>query len=534
MGLRLVSEASPAVFFSYSHQDAATTMAIVGALERRGLSVWYDRQRLQAGESIVGEIDRALKRSSHVIVLASTAYKPSSFAYDHEFAPAIAARKHIIPILHGVEASDLPSVILSANLGISSDAGPDAVGDELVRILRPSLGRMDGKRRAAVALALTDLLPEGNDEDQTPLASWHSALLVAEENAEVETLLARALEKALSDYSPAAMFLSAARWNSDPNHPPPPERSAIDNRVRSLQLDGLMIDAHRLASYALWYVWPELLRNPRLKTLAASESGDGDDHRDVASHTALLRDGGRFVDPALPLGLAATCIVDRASAADARLLAEAIADAPPDGRSVLALAARWSPEIRQAIVDSVRCAVAMPVDTASSKRSAALRTAIACLAVLREAGSPANDLRDVVVDFAIRCGSPEAAVRATEAVADSDPTTFEALWVRTGHPAAVAAVRRLAQDGAPTDALTPRLQIAVRSALPSATRAELDAVRADERLMEVWLDALGPVLNGEQYALLSEVVEGVHPGRSSRAARRQQKGVRVRPEDANG
>lgn len=534
MDSRLVSEASPAVFFSYSHQDAATTVAIVEALEKRGLSVWYDRQRLQAGESIVGEIDQALKRSSHVIVLASAAYKPSSFAYDHEFAPAIAARKHIIPILHGAEASELPSVILSANLGISSDAGPDAVGDELVRILRPSLRRMDGKRRAALALALADLLPDGNDGDQTPLGSWHSALLAAEENAEVETLLSRALEKASSDYSPAAMFLSAARWTSNPDHPAPPERSAIDKRVRSLELEGFTAGAHRLASYALLHLWPALLRDPRFRTLAANVSDDGDDYRDVALQTASLRDSGHFVDPALPLGLAATLIADRATAADAHLLAGAIADAPSAGRSALALAARWSPEIRDAIGESVRRAAATPVEAAPSKRSAALRTAISCLAVLREAGTTANDLRDLVIGFAMQCGSPEDAVRAAEAVADSDPATFDALWVRTGHPAAAAAVRRLVQDGAPADSLPPRLQMAVCSALPSATRAELDAVRSDERVLEAWLDALGPVLNREQYALLSEVAEGAHPGRSSKAARRQQKGVRARPEDANG
>jgi len=84
------------VFISYEHTDYPRARRIAEALERRGLTVWWDR-KLLAGDAFEETIRKALDAARCVIVLWSKASVTSNWVKDE----AGAAAKHdiLVPIL---------------------------------------------------------------------------------------------------------------------------------------------------------------------------------------------------------------------------------------------------------------------------------------------------------------------------------------------------------------------------------------------------------------------------------------------------
>jgi hypothetical protein len=90
----------PKVFISHSasHSNKEWLQQFVYALERQGFSVWLDESSLGLGESIVQQIDEAL-RSSDIIVflLDENAVKNPNIFF--EFGVAVATGKVVVPIV---------------------------------------------------------------------------------------------------------------------------------------------------------------------------------------------------------------------------------------------------------------------------------------------------------------------------------------------------------------------------------------------------------------------------------------------------
>lgn len=59
------------VFVSHAHVDNALCDRYVAALRSRGLDVWYDRNNLQAGQALSGEIQRQIQQRSAFVVMVS-------------------------------------------------------------------------------------------------------------------------------------------------------------------------------------------------------------------------------------------------------------------------------------------------------------------------------------------------------------------------------------------------------------------------------------------------------------------------------
>jgi hypothetical protein len=66
------------VFVSYRHSDAETVRLLVSALERRGLSVWFDASSVADFGSISEAARRGLAESKALVVYYSAGYPQSS------------------------------------------------------------------------------------------------------------------------------------------------------------------------------------------------------------------------------------------------------------------------------------------------------------------------------------------------------------------------------------------------------------------------------------------------------------------------
>lgn len=80
------------VFISHSSQDKPWVRRLVDDLERHGLSVWLDERRMRIGDSIVGEINRALRAADRLIIVLSR-HSVASAWVDNELEYALMAEK---------------------------------------------------------------------------------------------------------------------------------------------------------------------------------------------------------------------------------------------------------------------------------------------------------------------------------------------------------------------------------------------------------------------------------------------------------
>ena len=95
MGARALAD----LFISYARVDHDQTAQLAQALERRGLSVWWDRE-LVGGDEFSAEIEKALEAAGAVIVCWSAAGAKSRWVKD-EASLAADANKLISISLDG-------------------------------------------------------------------------------------------------------------------------------------------------------------------------------------------------------------------------------------------------------------------------------------------------------------------------------------------------------------------------------------------------------------------------------------------------
>jgi hypothetical protein len=128
------------VFVSHAGPDRGTFVnALVGELQRRGLSVWYSESEITLGDSLRARIDDGLAFSRFGVVVVSPAFFAREWTKTELDSLAARAnregRKVILPVWHEMTLDQVGarSPMLAAVAGISSAQGVEAVADALVR-----------------------------------------------------------------------------------------------------------------------------------------------------------------------------------------------------------------------------------------------------------------------------------------------------------------------------------------------------------------------------------------------------------------
>lgn len=103
------------VFISYSYKDKPFVEWLVAALSQEGISVWYDQQEIQVGDSLQSKIEEGLRASTFIIVVLSKSSLESKWIrFELNSALLYSAQKSgikILPVL--IEKVEIPFDIAS-------------------------------------------------------------------------------------------------------------------------------------------------------------------------------------------------------------------------------------------------------------------------------------------------------------------------------------------------------------------------------------------------------------------------------------
>lgn len=89
---------TPKVFISYSHSDQDWAEKFAESMIKSGVSVWFDKFNIKAGESISEAIEKGLRDSDVVVLLVNSENikRPNLF---FELGAALGMNKTIIPVV---------------------------------------------------------------------------------------------------------------------------------------------------------------------------------------------------------------------------------------------------------------------------------------------------------------------------------------------------------------------------------------------------------------------------------------------------
>ena len=129
-------------FISHAHEDKASFVhGLAEELSGRGLSIWYDDDVLEVGDSVRRAIDEGLRNSEFGVVVISRDFMNKDWT-NRELDGILALEhgpKRLLPIWHGVERTDVEkySPTVAGRFAVRSAIGVEAVADALCR----SMGR---------------------------------------------------------------------------------------------------------------------------------------------------------------------------------------------------------------------------------------------------------------------------------------------------------------------------------------------------------------------------------------------------------
>jgi len=109
------------VFFSYGHDENVKYVLIVKEyLEKRGFKVYFDQERLEAGDDWDFELEKALKRQKNVVffITPHSARRPKGFCLN-ELAMALVLKREIFPVMLEQEVPPL-SIVRKQYLDLTS------------------------------------------------------------------------------------------------------------------------------------------------------------------------------------------------------------------------------------------------------------------------------------------------------------------------------------------------------------------------------------------------------------------------------
>jgi predicted nucleotide-binding protein len=86
------------VFISYSSADSELARSLAHKLNEAGIDVWYDREEIRWGDSLIDATQEALKSASAIIMIISKDYNESNWTA-FERGAAHSLNKKILPII---------------------------------------------------------------------------------------------------------------------------------------------------------------------------------------------------------------------------------------------------------------------------------------------------------------------------------------------------------------------------------------------------------------------------------------------------
>jgi hypothetical protein len=123
------------VFISHSTKDDRVVEDIRKALERLGVEVWTDSQRMAGGDLLTPTVNDAISRASHVLAILSTNAINSPWVRK-EIDHALDLRKKVIPVmLPGIEPTALGLWFREEPVGVKLAIGPGGVSAALPSLL---------------------------------------------------------------------------------------------------------------------------------------------------------------------------------------------------------------------------------------------------------------------------------------------------------------------------------------------------------------------------------------------------------------
>lgn len=131
------------VFICYASEDRTdVALPIARALQKNGLSVWFDEFELNIGDSLARTIDTGLAQSRFGVVILSSAFFAKEWPrkeLDALLSRESEGKKVVLPVWHFLDASGVAShsAILASRYAAKTDGGLDSV----VRKLLHTMGR---------------------------------------------------------------------------------------------------------------------------------------------------------------------------------------------------------------------------------------------------------------------------------------------------------------------------------------------------------------------------------------------------------
>lgn len=139
------------VFISYSSQDERLARFVASHLEEEGVSVFLAALSLKPGDNWSKEIFENLRASNWVLFLASRAACRSPFV-QQELGIALGDQKNIVPVVWGMDVSELPGWMREKQALILDSISIDEARRRMSEIARRI------KKDKAMALLIAGLL----------------------------------------------------------------------------------------------------------------------------------------------------------------------------------------------------------------------------------------------------------------------------------------------------------------------------------------------------------------------------------------
>ena len=123
----------PNIFLTYSKEDRDWASEFVEALEKEGISTWFDIRHLDPGERWLEKTQDALRASKTLIVVLSDHNIESPWTF-FEIGAAVADQKKIIPIVtKDIDMQKLPFALRAYRA--LQESSPQAAGKRVAAVL---------------------------------------------------------------------------------------------------------------------------------------------------------------------------------------------------------------------------------------------------------------------------------------------------------------------------------------------------------------------------------------------------------------
>ena len=133
------------VFVSHASEDKASVAEpLVRALQKEGLSVWYDDLELSIGDSLRRKIDRGVAKSKFAIVVLSPEFLAkgwTNYELDGIISRQVGGEQVVLPIWHGITKQEVIEFSPSLADKVARNTASytlEEIAEEIVSLIRAS------------------------------------------------------------------------------------------------------------------------------------------------------------------------------------------------------------------------------------------------------------------------------------------------------------------------------------------------------------------------------------------------------------